>query len=392
MAEINDKNGIKAIAYYLPQFHAIPENDKAWGKGFTEWTNTRKAQPMFQGHYQPREPLNDNYYNLLDDDVKIWQANLAKKYGVFGFCYYHYWFKDGKQLLEKPAEQMLINKNVNIPFCFSWANENWSKRWDGGNKELIVEQDYGEKKEWIEHFKYLVPFFKDERYITLNGKPVFLIYKPEEMPNVNDMIECWNYEAKEIGLPGICFMIQNPNYFFNPAFDMGKFDYQIKFNPFFALAYKGKTLDQLEKRRKIYKIFKFFKLNGLLDSIIPKIKKKRHKNEINVQKVLDYDDMWNTIIESESRQYLIEGAFVDWDNSSRKKDGYVHVGASPVKFGKYYKSLMNKIEKEDLTPIIFINAWNEWCEGAYLEPDKKNKYEYLEELYKSQNDNNDMEL
>ena len=147
MAEIRDGKGVKLIPFYLPQFHTIPENDRWWGEGFTEWTNVRKAKPLFAGHDQPRIPL-DGEYDLTDDAVKIRQAEQAKAHGIFGFCYYHYWFKGGKRLLEKPAEQMLVNKAVDIPFCFSWANENWSKNWDGGNREVIMEQDYGGKADW----------------------------------------------------------------------------------------------------------------------------------------------------------------------------------------------------------------------------------------------------
>lgn len=169
MAEVKDGKGVKLIAFYLPQFHAIPLNDQCWGKGFTEWTNVRKAQALFSGHDQPKIPLDLNYYDLMDDQVKIWQSNLAKKYGIFGFCYYHYWFKHGEKLLEKPAEQMLKNKKIEIPFCFCWANENWSKNWDGGDQEIIMEQDYGGKEEWERHFQYLLNFFQDERYITVDG-------------------------------------------------------------------------------------------------------------------------------------------------------------------------------------------------------------------------------
>ena len=160
---------MKIIAFYLPQFHNIPENDEWWGDGFTEWTNVKKAKPLYEGHMQPRVPLGGNYYNLLDDNVKIWQADLAKKYGVYGFCYYHYWF-NGKMLLEKPMEQMLANKEVDIPFCICWANEPWTKAWVGDERKLLIAQEYGQEEEWKQHFMYLLPFFKDERYITKNGK------------------------------------------------------------------------------------------------------------------------------------------------------------------------------------------------------------------------------
>lgn len=384
MAEINDGRGIKTIAYYLPQFHAIPENDRAWGKGFTEWTNTRKAKPMFEGHYQPKIPLNENYYNLLDDNVKIWQAELANKYGIFGFCYYHYWFKNGKKLLEKPAEQMLANRGVNIPFCFSWANENWSKRWDGGNQELIAEQDYGNVEDWKKHLEYLLPFFKDDRYITLDGKPVFLIYKPEEMPRVNEMIEFWNAEVVKQGFKGICFMVQNPNWFFMPSYDLGKFDYQIKFHPFFALAYKDKNMKVVYKSRAIYRILKRIHLNTFVDGALPRIKRFRHRSEERIQQKLDYDIMWQTILDSDVKPEYIEGAFVDWDNSARKKDGYVHMGASPEKFGNYMEKLYEKVKKNHQVSVVFVNAWNEWCEGAYLEPDERYGYAYLEALKRAQ--------
>lgn len=378
MAEIHDGQGIKTIAFYLPQFHSIPENDNAWGKGFTEWTNTRKAEPMFSGHYQPKEPLNDNYYNLLDDSTKIWQSNLAQEYGIFGFCYYHYWFKDGKKLLEVPAEQMLANKNITIPFCFSWANENWSKRWDGGDREIIAEQDYGYKLDWKKHLDYLLPFFQDDRYITLDSKPVFVIYKPEEIPQVNEMLAFWDTEIQKCGFTGLCFMIQNPNWFFMPSYDMGRFAYQIKFQPFFALGCKGKDMKNLFHRRNVYMKLKKLHIHWIMDRIFPAIKKIRHKNEENIQKQLDYDEMWSVLLESESRFEYIEGAFVDWDNTARKKNGYVHMGASPNKFENYMSLLFEKIDKSNQQPVIFINAWNEWCEGAYLEPDTLNEYKYLQ--------------
>ncbi len=182
---------MKIIAFYLPQFHNIPENDEWWGNGFTEWTNVKKAKPLYEGHMQPRVPLGGNYYNLLDDNVKIWQADLAKKYGVYGFCYYHYWF-NGKMLLEKPMEQMLANKEVDIPFCICWANEPWTKAWVGDERKLLIAQEYGQEEEWKQHFMYLLPFFKDERYITKDGKPLFVFYRPDIVPCMKEMIETWD--------------------------------------------------------------------------------------------------------------------------------------------------------------------------------------------------------
>ena len=197
---------MKVIAFYLPQYHNIPENDEWWGDGFTEWTNVRKAQPYFEGHNQPEIPLNENYYNLLDDKVKLWQAKLAKEYGVYGFCYYHYWF-NGKMLLEQPMEQMLRNKEIEQHFCICWANEPWTKAWVNETKVLIP-QKYGHEKEWKEHFDYLLPFFKDERYIKCSGRPLMVIYRPQVIDNIREMILYWNKLAKEAGFNKVVFIIR----------------------------------------------------------------------------------------------------------------------------------------------------------------------------------------
>ncbi len=384
MAEIRNIRGeIRMIAYYLPQYHTIPENDQAWGKGFTEWVNTRKAKPLFEGHYQPKVPLKENYYDLSDVNVMVEQAKLAKKYHLFGFCYYHYWFKNGKKLLEKPIEQMLLNSDVDIPFCLSWANENWSKRWDGGNQELIIEQNYGGKADWKLHLEYLVQFFRDPRYITLDGKPILLIYKPDLIPDVQEMLAYWQEQAFHYGFSGFCFMIQSPGLFYSPMYDLGEFSYQIKFPPFFSIIRDTKDMNKLHRQQKIFHILKSFYLDKAVKYILLKIRVHRDKERSNTkteQTRLRYEDTWDTMLNAETSHEMIEGAFVDWDNTARKQNGYMHIGATPEKFKYYLKKTISNIKIHGQEPIIFINAWNEWAEGAYLEPDELHGYDYLKAL------------
>ncbi len=358
MAELTSKKGKKMLAFYLPQFHTIPENDKWWGDGFTEWTNTRKAVPLFNGHYQPKIPLDENYYDLADVTVMEKQAELAKKYGLYGFCYYHYWFKNGKKLLEKPIENMLKDEKVNIPFCLCWANENWSRNWDGGNREILMEQDYGGEKEWKTHLDYLMNFFSDDRYITYDGKPILLLYKPEEMPKLNEMIDFWQDEVKKRNFPGLCIIRQHPKSMIDESFDDSRLDYSIKFQPstqwFFGKNSKQECL-----------------INRKLSALKTKLTKKKPL-------IVSYDETWDAILnEQPFEDKLISGAFVSWDNTARRKDGAVFEGSSPEKFEKYMKLLC---EKKTGMDCIFINAWNEWAEGAYLEPDEKYGYRYLEAL------------
>lgn len=383
MAEINNNDGkTKVIAFYLPQFHAILENDKAWGKGFTEWVNVKKAEPLFEGHNQPRIPLDNNYYNLLDTKTQRWQSELAQKYGVFGFCYYHYWFKNGKKLLEKPAENMLADKSIREPFCFCWANENWTKNWDGGNKEVIVDQDYGNEKEWEQHFLYLLDFFKDDRYITIDGKPVFVIYKPELIPNLKAMLDWFRKRSAECGFPGLDIMFQFPAYAFGSRHDEDMYDHYIDFEPAYYSAEKAHVNRTVSAKgilkNKIKCILgpsishKIARGIGMLSSV---------KKDSGKLSVIIYDDVWENIL---GRIYpndkFIRGAFNDWDNTARKRTGSVYCGASPEKFGAYFGRLTDKVKKERRLDLIFFNAWNEWGEGAYLEPDTKNGYAYLEQI------------
>ncbi len=390
MAEMKEYPGKKVIAAYLPQFHTIPENDQWWGKGFTEWTNTKKAKPLFDGHYQPRTPLNENYYCLEDVTVMEKQAELAKKYGIFGFCYYHYWFKNGKKLLEMPVENMLKDKKVDIPFCLCWANEHWTRNWDGGNKEIIAEQDYGTKNDWEQHFQYFLEFFKDERYITYDGKPLLILYKPEIIPALNYMIQYWKKRMKQEGFPGLIVIRQLPVTYYRNLYDDSNIDYTIKFEPIAAWTFDGiaNGLNPVEKNRA--KIVLQRKLKGLLYAKANGLFNLYHTSRVNKQntdidsnrgqelEIMDFDEKWDTILNKEPyNDTLINGAFTSWDNTARNLNGKVVHGSTPQKFEKYMTELLKKPSPMDM---IFMNAWNEWAEGAYLEPDEKYGYAYLEAL------------
>ena len=378
MAEVKDGKGTKLIALYLPQFHTIPENDQWWGEGFTEWTNVKKSTPLYEGHDQPRIPLNENFYNLLDDDVKIWQANLAKEHGVFGFCYYHYWFKGGKQLLEKPAEQMLVNKEVDLPFCFCWANENWSRNWDGGNREILMEQDYGGKDDWEKQFQYLLPFFKDERYITVDGKPLFVIYKPEQIIDIYQMMNYFKKRAVESGLSGLCLAFQFPTYYTDMFYREDIFDYRIGFEPVYS-----RNASSMQRPGMSNKVSLLRKTLG--ENAVSAYRKSRQgKTGSNWGKAQSlamyfYDETWEQILKNQWTQEFLPGALVDWDNTPRNKHGVVYEGFSIERFEKYMKCLIKRANAES-KPMIFINAWNEWAEGAFLEPDEKYGYQKLEAL------------
>lgn len=382
---------MKIIAFYLPQFHEIPENDEWWGKGFTEWVNVKKARPLYDGHEQPRVPLGGNYYNLLDDEVKIWQAQIAKKYGVYGFCYYHYWF-NGKMVLEEPMEQMLKNKNIDMPFCICWANEPWTKAWVG-KKEVILPQFYGEEKEWTEHFEYLLPFFKDERYIKENNKPLVVIYRAEVIPELNERLKLWDKLAKKNGLAGLTFAYQDITFDLMKGKDDSLFDYNIEFQPSYAW-------NDMNSKGAIKSSAMWSSLRSIKRKLHTVVEKKagfdldryvmNSKKSVTVNKV-DYDAAWNEILNHKpSSNKCVPGAFVGWDNTPRKgNNGTVYIGDTPEKFKMYLSKQIKRAKEEYHKDIIFMYAWNEWAEGGYLEPDERTGYKNLEAIHDALEENNE---
>lgn len=353
---------MKFVAFYLPQFHEIPENNTWWGKGFTDWVNVKKAKPFFKGHRQPRVPLGDDYYDLSNIETIKKQALIAEKYGIYGFCFYHYWF-NGKLLLEKPVELLLNNKDVNLRYCFSWANESWARTWDGKNREYLIKQDYGDKKDWVVHFNYFLDFFKDERYIKINGKPVLLIYKYSLIPNFEEMISLWSDMAKKAGFPGI-YLVETLRDK-SESNHCDAFDAHVEFEPARSINTRSSTILWYERVRRLF----FHMLNKVLGT-----KKLENKN-------MNFSDITNVSLAFKNKKNTFGGIFLGWDNSPRKTTrATIILEPSEEELIDYIEKKIDSVEKNNDSDnqFIFINAWNEWAEGTYLEPDTINKFKYLE--------------
>ena len=367
---------IKVIPVYLP--HAIPENDEWWGKGFTEWVNVKGAKPLFEGHNQPRVPLNDNYYNLLDVETLKWQCKLAKDHGIYGFCMYHYWF-NGHLLLEKPMEMLLAHPEIDIKYCISWANHDWTDGWKASNRapKILIAHDFDDEQDWVNHFNYMLPFFKDPRYMRENNKPIMIIYIPNLIRKLNKMLDCWTRMAKEAELEGLTYIYQSAASSFDQSWDRSRFDYAVEMNPGYANTYfqNKRNMGMFPKFMKYSREFK--RMLGIRRSLLPQKKIKE------VAKA-DYDETWQRILQlrpQNNSPKMIPCAFTDWDNTPRHKErGYVYLGVTSEKFGIYFRKLVENTRTYYKTDMIFVFAWNEWAEGGYLEPDEKYKYGFLEAI------------
>ncbi len=350
----NSQKKARLIAFFLPQFHPIPENDEWWGKGFTEWRNVAMAKPLFPGHYQPHIPADLGFYDLRLPEVRKEQAELARKYGIDAFCYWHYWFS-GKTLLEKPLFEILNTGQPDFPFCLAWANENWTRRWDGLNNEILLEQTYGGVKDHLNHFEWLLPFFKDPRYLRIDGKPVFLIYRPAEIPNLKEMIELWRRLAKKSGLGDLFLIAIRASAGIVDNWKSTGFDGEVIFQPFFkALTYRLAERSGLPLEN----------LNLIFD----------------YEEAVKFMSKLNEEIVKRS-QTSFACVTPSWDNSPRRKKSkpFILAGSSPDVFEKWLRLEIDRVQKRKPEyRIIFINAWNEWAEGNHLEPDLKFGHAYLE--------------
>lgn len=353
---------MKVVAMFLPQFHEVKENDEWWGKGFTDWVSTRNASPLYEGHYQPHVPLNNNYYNLLEASTLRWQSELMREYSIDGLCFYHYYFEKGRKILHKPAEILLENRDINMPFCFCWANESWARSWSGlkdanawnevgeheqGSDGMLLRQAYGNEKDWVDHFEYLLPFFKDDRYMKIQNKPIFVIYKTGLIDCLKEMMDCWTSLAKKEGFSGIYVIGNTPTNVQLKSIDAELFHEPVRSSVVF-------TENQFA----------------------------------NKEKYVSYDALWKQILNDkpDCKRKVYYGGFVSYDDTPRRgKKGMVVTDATPEKFKQYISSLMSK-NSEAENEITFINAWNEWGEGMHLEPDMRFQFDFLRAIKDAKNE------
>ena len=362
----------KVFAAYLPQYHETEDNNRFWGKGYTDWVAVRKALPQYEGHIQPKIPLNENYYDLSDIQAIRYQAQLARKYGIDGFNIYHYWFKNGKQELEKPAELILSNPDIDIEYFFTWDSGSWKRTWSNvpGNdwapnfdqqtpvttgEAILVEGGYEDRDAWLRHFRYLLKFFRDKRYLKIDNKPVLFFMDTGSFDELSKMYKCWDEEARNNGFGGV-YLASRSRVMFNKTAFNRSFYYEPEYSAW-------------GKRRAIET--RITKLTGIT-----------FKSKCPVRYIYDYDLVWRRILKREAkrRDNMIPGCFVSYDDTPRRgKKAMIIQGGTPDKFYQYFKELYSLACRND-RELLLLTAWNEWGEGAYLEPDSITKFEYLEAI------------
>lgn len=356
----------KIIAFYLPQFHPIPENNKWWGLGFTEWHNVAKARPLYKGHIQPKLPGELGFYDLRLSETRVDQAKLAKEYGVHGFCYWHYWF-NGKRLLEKPLDEVIKSKEPDFPFCVGWANESWTGVWHGAENKVLMEQTYP-YDDPDQHYETLRVFFHDERYIKHEGNPLFYVYKPNQLPKQFQYLERLRELAIKDGFPGLYILgtwSPNPGGRFSSAFNLNL---------------DGAAILNISGRHSLQVSYHF------INSAIEKIKNKIGLS-IGGPKKIEYKKALKPMI-PDLREFSFDAyntVISNWDNTPRSgKKGLVLTNSSPELFKKAleiaFKNLELKYGDSSNKNYIFLKSWNEWAEGNYIEPDQTNGRAYLNVL------------
>ena len=362
---------VKIIAYYLPQYHPIPENNGWWGNGFTEWTNVAKAKPLFRHHLQPKIPKDLGFYDLRIPEVREAQAELAREAGVYGFCYWHYWFGNGKQLLEYPINEVVKTGKPDFPFCLGWANDSWlSKSWNTQYKsqgKILIEQQYPGDDDIINHFKTIIPIISDKRYIRIDNRPLFVIYRPLLIPDFPNFKSLWNKLIKESGIADSFFFVaysideKENSRLLNDGFDA------INMLRLGAYRFDPKCI-----RENVFKLFRYKTFHYPLRLKYSKMIKHLIKKEVD------------------SAENIFPSILPNWDHTPRSgKRGVVFEGSTPKLFMKHAEMVIDAVKsKPSSKQIIFLKSWNEWGEGNYMEPDLKYGHGYIDALREELNAQN----
>jgi lipopolysaccharide biosynthesis protein len=378
---------VRPIAIYLPQFHPIPENDKWWGKGFTEWTNVAKAKALFKGHYQPHLPADLGFYDLRVPEVREEQAELAKAHGIYGFCYYHYWF-NGRRILERPFQEVFESGTPNFPFMLCWANENWTRTWDGKDKEVLLHQQYSEEDDRL-HIQSLIPYLKDDRYIRVGNRPVIAIYRSTILPDANRTVSVWREEAAKEGINLYICRFESYGKEGEQLISKAGFDAAIEFQPMG----KARRIFQFEIDRQRYS-----GINGIANRIkrklwhfLPGKIGELFWDATYHGSLIDYQEYIKYMLSQPKKNYKIfPGISPMWDNSARKKKNYlVFYNSTPEAYENWLKQILSSFKPFSRDEnFVFINAWNEWAEGNHLEPCQKWGKGYLEATKKALEESN----
>lgn len=378
----------RVLALYLPQFHPVKENDEVWGKGFTEWINVAKARPVFKGQYQPQLPSELGFYDLRLEETRIAQAELAKEYGIEGFCYWHYWFGNGKQVLDMPIKEVLKTKKPDFPFCLAWANHSWgTSTWNNAKKvkkdKIFLKQEYLGKDDYIQHFYAVLPFFKDERYVTVDGKPLFAIFDPTAIPDneITTFIELWNKLAKENGLKGIHFVGRICSVMYLTDKDVKERingGYVNYYEKYLKLGFDAIWSNNMRRAEILTKGF----YNMYIKRAI------LHALNISILDKYSYEKIIKNLFTEEDKKENIYPMIIPrWDKTPRQgKKAAIYYGSTPELFQKHVNDVVDIVKnKDEQHKIVFLQAWNEWGEGNYMEPDIRYGREYLEALLKALN-------
>ena len=360
----------RVMAFYLPQFHPIAENNEWWGAGFTEWTNVAKAKPLFPGHAQPRLPADLGFYDLRLPEVREHQAQLARQAGIESFCYWHYWFGEGRRILERPFEEVVESGAPDFPFCLAWANSSWTGIWHGNPGTTLMEQKYPGRADEEAHFEWALRAFRDPRYTRVDGKPLFAIFAPHEMPSTKSMIEHWQELALKAGLPGIYFVAISNIY--REGVDryhdeiLKPFDAVTLLSPQDYLETKGWAAKWTLKRR--LKELNLGRFNGL-----------RPKSWLRPTRIDFADVVEEAFSDLPDGERFLPSVLTGWDNTPRSGvRGLVYEGMTPDLLRAYVEKAVNRVK--DRGPdkrIIFLKAWNEWAEGNIIEPDAQFGHDLL---------------